>query len=137
MFLHTILALHCTEYPNDPLTTYTPLLTPWSSVLEKLTGLQLVTKFPTFYGTRKFITAFKSARHLSQSLASSVQSISPHPTSRRSILLLPSHLCLGLSSGLFPSGFLIKNLYTALPYTIRATCPISQIRGMARISQLS
>ena len=44
------------------------LLTPWSRVLlEKLTGLQLVKKFPAFYGTRRFITAFTSARHLSLS----------------------------------------------------------------------
>jgi hypothetical protein len=36
----------------------TYLLTPWSRVLlEKLTGLQLVKKFPAFYGTRRFITA--------------------------------------------------------------------------------
>jgi hypothetical protein len=41
----------------------TYLLTPWSRVfLEKLTGLQLVKKFPAFYGTRRFITAFTSAR---------------------------------------------------------------------------
>jgi hypothetical protein len=40
-------------------------LTPWSRVLpEKLTGSQLVKKFPAFYGTRKFITAFTTARHL-------------------------------------------------------------------------
>jgi hypothetical protein len=38
--------------------------TPWSRVLpEKLTGLQLVKKFPAFYGTRRFITAFTTARH--------------------------------------------------------------------------
>jgi hypothetical protein len=41
------------------------LLTPWSRVLlEKLTGSQLVTKFPAFYGTLRSITAFTSARHL-------------------------------------------------------------------------
>ena len=35
------------------------LLTPWSRVLlEKPTGLKLVKKFPTFYGTQRFITAF-------------------------------------------------------------------------------
>jgi hypothetical protein len=35
------------------------LLTPWSRVLlEKLTGLQLVKKFPEFYGTQRFINAF-------------------------------------------------------------------------------
>jgi len=44
------------------------LLTPWSIVLlEKLNGFKLVNKFPTFYGTRKFITAFKRARYLSLS----------------------------------------------------------------------
>jgi hypothetical protein len=37
------------------------LLTPWSRVLlEKLTGSQLVKKFPEFYGIRKFITVFTS-----------------------------------------------------------------------------
>jgi hypothetical protein len=35
--------------------------------LEKLTGFQLVKKFPIFYGTRRFITAFTSVRHLSLS----------------------------------------------------------------------
>jgi hypothetical protein len=46
--------------------TVTYLLTPWSRVLlEKLTGLQLVKKFPAFCGTRRFITALTSARHLS------------------------------------------------------------------------
>jgi len=42
---------------------------------KKLTGSQLVKKFPAFYGTRKFITAFTSARHLSLSWASSIHSI--------------------------------------------------------------
>jgi hypothetical protein len=46
----------------------TYLLTQWSRVLlEKLTGLQLVKKFPAFYGTGRFVTAFTSARHLSLS----------------------------------------------------------------------
>jgi hypothetical protein len=44
------------------------LLTPWGIVvLEKLTGLQPVKKFPAFYGTRKFIAAFTSVRHMSLS----------------------------------------------------------------------
>jgi len=44
------------------------LLTPWSTVrLEKLTGFQLVKKFPTLHGTRRFVTAFTSAHHLSLS----------------------------------------------------------------------
>jgi hypothetical protein len=42
------------------------LLTPWSRVLlEKLTCSQLIKNFPTFYGTRRFIVAFTSARHMS------------------------------------------------------------------------
>jgi len=61
-------------------TTY--LLTPWCRILlDKLTGLQLVKKFPAFYGTRRFITALTSVRHLSLSWASPIQSTYQHPTS--------------------------------------------------------
>jgi len=84
----------------------TYLLTPWCRVLlEKLTGLKLVKKFPKFYGTRKFITALKSLRQPSLSRASLIQSIYPHPTSWKSILILSTHLRLSIPSGLFPSGF--------------------------------
>ena len=49
---------------------FTHSLTPWSRVLlENLVGSQLVKKFPTFYGTWRFITAFRSACHLSLSWA--------------------------------------------------------------------
>ena len=103
---------------------YIYMLTPWCRVLlEKLTGLQLVKKFPAFYGTRRFITALTSVRHLSLSWARPIQSIYPHPISRRSILILSTHLRLGLPSGLFPYGFPTKTLYTPLSSPIRATCP--------------
>ena len=93
------------------------LLTSWCRVLlEKLTGLQLVKKFPAFHGTRNFITALTSVRQLSLSWASQIQSIYPHTTSWRSILILSTHLCLGLPSGLFPSGFPTKTLYTHSPH---------------------
>ena len=84
----------------------TCLLTPWCRVLlEKLTGLQLVKKFPAFHGTRRFITAITSVRQFSLSWASPIQSIYPHPTSWRSVLILSIDLRLGLPNGLLPSGF--------------------------------
>ena len=122
----TCRASSCWPLPCSPshrvvfaiLRTY--LLTPWSRVLlEKLARSQLVKKFPAFYGTRRFITAITSARQLSLSWASSIQSIPPHPTSWRSILILSSHLFLGLPSGLLPSGFPTKTMYTPLPYMPR------------------
>ena len=102
----------------------TYLLTPWCRVLlEKLTGLQLVKKFPTFHGPRRFITTLTSVRHLSLSWASPIQSIYPHPTCWRSILILSTHICLGLPTGLFPYSFPTKTIYTPLSSPIRATCP--------------
>ena len=104
--------------------TLTYLFSPWSRVLvEKVTGFQRVKKFPAFYGPRRFITAVTSARHLSLSWASLIQSIPPYPTSWRTILILSSHLRLSFPSGLFPAGFPTKTLYTPLLSPVRATCP--------------
>jgi len=44
----------------------------------------------------------------------------PHPIYWRSILMLYSHLYLGISSGLFPSGLPTKALYAPLLSSIRA-----------------
>ena len=102
------------------------LLTPCSrALLQKLTGSQLVKKFPAFYGTRRFITAFTRPRHLSQSWARSIQSMPPHPTSWRSTLILSSHLCLGHPSGLFPLIFSHQNpVYPSpLPHTLYMPIP--------------
>ena len=83
----------------------TYLLTPWSRVLlEKLTGSAASQEIPCSFGTRRFITVLTSARHLSLSWVNSIQSPPPLPTSWRSILILSSHLRLGLPSGLFHSG---------------------------------
>ena len=80
---------------------------------------------PAFHGTRKFITALTSIRHLSLSSASPIQSIYPHPTSWRSILILSTHLRLGLPSGLFPSAH--QDPIHPLSSPIRATCPADLI----------
>ena len=104
----------CRVVSAPPLLTY--LLTPRCRVLlEKLNDLQLVKKFPAFHGTRRFITALTSVRQLSISWASPIQSIYPHPTSWRSVVILSTHLRLGLPSGLLPSGFHSKTLYTPSP----------------------
>ena len=106
---------------HSPLTY---LLTAWCSVLlEKLTGLQLVKKFLAFHGTRRFITVLKIVRQLFLFWANPIQSTYPHPTSWRSILILSTHLRLGVPSGLFPFGFPTKTLYASPSYPIRATCP--------------
>ena len=102
----------------------TYLLTPWSRVLlEKLTGSAASQEIPRIFGTRKFLTVLTSARHLSLSWANSIQSPQLHPTSWSSILILSSHLRLGLPIGLFPSGFPTRTLCTPLPSPIHATCP--------------
>jgi len=84
--------------------------------------LQLLKNFPAFHGTRRFITPLTSVRHLSLSRASPIQSIYPHSTSCRSILILSIHLRLGLPNVLLPSGFPTKTLYTPLSSPIRAKC---------------
>jgi hypothetical protein len=73
----------------------------------------------------RFITLFKSARHLSLSWARTIQSMPPHPTCWISNLILSSHLHLGLPSGLFGSDFPTKNpAYTStLPHMCNTPRP--------------
>jgi hypothetical protein len=62
---------------------------------------------------RRFITAFTTARHRSQSWARWIHSTPPQPICLRAILIPSSHLRLGLPSGLFASGFPTKKtVYT-------------------------
>jgi len=49
-------------------------------------------------------------------------SVPPHPVSWRSIVI-SSHLCLGLPSGLFRSGLHTKTVYAPFLVPIHATCP--------------
>ena len=56
-------------------------------LLEKLTGLQLIKKFPAFYGTRRFIT---SSQVPAICPYSEPARSSPHPPTWRSVLILSS-----------------------------------------------
>ena len=97
---------------------YIYLLTPWSIILlEKLTGFAANQEIPRILWNPK--AHYRT--HLSLSWANSIQSPQPLPTSWRFILILSSHLRLGLSTGLFPSGFPTKTLCTPLPSSIRTT----------------
>ena len=106
------------------------LLTWWNRVLlERPIVLQQVNRFPAFYGTRRFITVFTSARHLHLSCARLIQSMPSHPASWRSILLLYSYLRLGLPSSLFPSGFHTKPCtHLHIPHTCYMPRPIHSSR---------
>jgi hypothetical protein len=58
---YSLIYSHFLGSSTEGITLY--ILTRSRDFPEKLTGPQLVTKFPTFYGTRRFIAAFTSARH--------------------------------------------------------------------------
>jgi hypothetical protein len=88
-----------------------------------LTGSAASQGISRIFGTRRFITVLTSARQPSLSWANSIKSPQLPPTSWRSILILSSHLRLGLPIVLFPSGFPTRTLCTTLHYPIRATCP--------------
>jgi len=81
---------------------------------------------PSFYGTRRFITAFTSASHLSLSWARSIPSM-PHPISWMSILIICSHLRLDLPRNFCPSDLLTKTLYARLLFPLLATYPTNFI----------
>jgi len=119
-----ILTVERLTYLLTYLFTYLLRGVPWSrALLEKPTGLQLVNKFPAFYETRRFITAFTTARHLSLSWASSIQSMPPHPTFWRSIIIFSYYLRQGLPNSLLPTGCPTKTLHRPLPLPIRAAYP--------------
>jgi hypothetical protein len=111
--LHLFCAVLCLYLRPALALQFFPLHGAESFLPEKLTGLQLVKKFPAFYGNRRFVTAFTNARYLSLSWASPVHTFTSHYLKIN--VNITFHLHLGLPSGLFPSGFPTKTLYTPLP----------------------
>ena len=78
---------------------------------EKLTVSQLVKIVPAFYGTRRFITALKIARHPSLFCAKLSHSTSFPQILSRSTFILSSNLLLGLPSVFFSSDFSTNIMY--------------------------
>lgn len=78
-----------------------------------------------FHGTRSFNAVLATVRHLSLPCVTSIQSTTSNSICWRSILILCPRLRLGLTNGLYPSGFLTKILHAFhLPSRpIRATRP--------------
>ena len=109
-------------YLLTSLLTY--LLTPCNRVLlEKLTGSAASQEIPRILWKPKVHFRIHKCPPSVPILSQLDPVHTPHPTSWRSILILSPHLRPGLPSGLFPSGFSTKTLYTPLLSPVRATCP--------------
>jgi hypothetical protein len=111
-------------------TTYISLI--FRCVIVIIMELRLSWEGASHSGTRGFpyiswnptdYSVLTRALHWSLSCAISVKSIPPNSIPWRPILILLSHLCLGLPTGLFPFGSPDKTLYVFLLFPTSVTCP--------------
>jgi len=92
-----------------------------------MTVLQLVKEFPSFSATRSFITFSTRSGHLSLSWARLIQS-TLHPVTWKCVLVLFSHLLLGIPSGLLPSCLPARTRYSTHLSPFHAACPAHLIQ---------
>jgi hypothetical protein len=97
-------------YLSTETTLLTYLLLVAGHYLKSRLSLSLSKNILLTYGTQRFITVFTKARHWTLSWANRIQFAPSIRISLRTILMLSSHLRLGLPSGLFSSGLPTKNL---------------------------
>jgi hypothetical protein len=105
------------QSPLTYLLTYSMEHSPW----EANQSLQLVKKFPAFLWNQKLLYRTHKCPPPVPILSQLHPVPPPPPTSWRSILILSSHLHLGLPNGLFPSGFPTNTLCTFTDTTLRTT----------------
>ena len=98
---------------------YKYLLIPWSIVLNRISASQEISRIlwnqKVHYGIHKCPPSVP--------VMSQLDPVHTPTSNFLKILILSSHLRLGLPSGLFPSGFPIKTQYTSFLSPIRATRP--------------
>ena len=107
---------------------FTYLLTPWSRVLlETLTGFAASQEIPRILWNNPKVHYRTHKRPPTVPVLSQLHPVpKPLPTSSRSILILSSHLRLGLPNGLLQSGFPTKTLsHLTLPPYVPHAPPIS------------
>lgn len=95
--------------------------TRWSS-LSEANSLSANEEITCILETWGLITMFTTSHCFSLSSARLMKSTPSHMISWWSILILPSHLCLGLPNGLFTSSFPTKTLNALLLTPIYSTC---------------